>query len=68
MSRYVAPASRQASKIGTLKSGSTEFRTASARVSRMSATTESLLDASIVCAEKRPSSSRARTLSGRATS
>jgi hypothetical protein len=47
MSRYVAPASRHASKIGTLKSGSTEFRTASERVSRMSSTIDSLLDASI---------------------
>jgi hypothetical protein len=41
MSRYVTPASKHASKIGTLKSGSTELRTASARVSRMSAPTAS---------------------------
>ena len=36
MSRYVTPASKHASKIGTLKSGSTAFRTASASVSRIS--------------------------------
>ena len=58
MSRYVTPASKHASKIGTLKSGSTAFRTASARVSRISATIASLLDASIACAQKRLSSSR----------
>ena len=38
MSRYVTPASKHASKIGTLNSGSTAFSTASARVSRISAT------------------------------
>ena len=64
MSRYVTPASKHASKIGTLKSGSTEFRTASARVSRISATTASLLDASIAWAPKRPSSSSADELLG----
>jgi hypothetical protein len=47
-----------------LKSGSTEFRTASALVSRMSSTIDSLLDASIAWAEKRPSSSPSQHLGG----
>ena len=64
MSRYVTPASKQASKIGTLKSGSTALSTASGRVSRISASTLSRLDASIRCAEKRPSSVAATTASG----
>jgi hypothetical protein len=61
MSRYVTPVSKHASKMGTLKSGSTEFRTASARVSLMSSATDVVLDASTACAEKRSSSRLATT-------
>jgi hypothetical protein len=64
MSRYVTPASKQVSKIGTLKRGSTAFRRTSARVSRMSAATASSLDASIACALKRPSSRAGSRLAG----
>jgi hypothetical protein len=68
MSRYVTPASRHASKTGSLKRGSTALSTASARVARTSSTTATRLDASIACAEKRASSVAATTTSARATS
>ncbi len=68
MSRYVTPAAKQASKTGTLKTGSTALRTASGRVSRISSSTASRLEASIACAEKRPSSSEAARAAGRAGS
>jgi hypothetical protein len=68
MSRYVTRASKHESKIASLKTGSTALSTASARVSRISAMTSSRLEASIGCAEKRPSSSAAATAAGRAGS
>ena len=69
MSRYVAPASRQASKICGLNRGSVAFSTASASTSRISATIDSWLDASIAAAANRSGSpSRSTTDWGRETS
>ena len=56
MSRYVAPASRQASKICGLNRGSVAFSTASALTSRISATIDAWLDASIAAAANRSGS------------
>jgi hypothetical protein len=57
MSRYVTPASKQASKIGITNRGSTALRTWLIRCSRMRATIAERSDASTVAPENRTSPS-----------